>query len=405
MSDSSDVLIAGAGPAGLCLAAALADEGLTVTIVDRLPRRALAAPPPDGRDIALTHRAVDILGRLGCWQRYPEAEISPIREAHVVNGRATTGLAFEVDGTSRPALGYLVPNHVIRESAFAVATAQPRVRLIDGQDVGDVEIRGDRATVSLSGGDRIDARLFIAADSRFSQTRRRLGIGAEMRDFGRTILVCRMRIERPHDDIAHECFHYGHTLALLPIRGGLASIVITVSPTRADELMAMAPAAFDALITSWFDARFGQMQLTGERHAYPLVAVYAHRFSGHRCALVGDTAVGMHPVTAHGFNFGLYGIETLREVIATARRQQRDFGEATVLQEYDRRHRRTTRPIYLGTNLLVQLFTDDRGAARLLRGGVLRVADRLPPLKAGITRLLTGKSSAALRSAVTGAAT
>lgn len=398
MSDSCDVLVAGAGPAGLCLAAALAGDGLDVTVVERLPRAALAAPPPDGRDIALTHRAVDILLSLGCWQRYPAADISPIREARVVDGRATTGLHFRVDGTGAEALGYLVPNHVIREAAFNAALSQPRVRLIDGQGVEDVEVGGQSVTARLADGQSIRARLFSAADSRFSQTRRRLGIGAEMRDFGRTIIVCRMHIERPHEGVAHECFHYGHTLAVLPLNGNLASIVITVSPAHADELMCMSPEAFDVQVTDWFEARFGEMHLTGDRHAYPLVAVYAHRFSGHRCVLVGDTAVGMHPVTAHGFNFGLYGVDTLRSVIAGARRQQRDPGEATVLREYDRRHRRTTRPVYVGTNLVVQLFTDDRRPARLLREGVLRIANRLPPLKAGITRLLTGKASAEARS-------
>jgi len=38
----------------------------------------------------------------------------------------------------------------------------------------------------------------------------------------------------------------------------------------------------------------------------------------------------------------------------------------------------------------VQLFTDDRAPARLLRGAVLRVAQRLPPLRQAISRQLTG---------------
>ena len=46
------------------------------------------------------------------------------------------------------------------------------------------------------------------------------------------------------------------------------------------------------------------MTLEGETHVYPLVSAYAERFVAERFALVGDAAVGMHPVTAHGFNFG-----------------------------------------------------------------------------------------------------
>jgi hypothetical protein len=47
------------------------------------------------------------------------------------------------------------------------------------------------------------------------------------------------------------------------------------------------------------------MELTSTRHLYPLAATYARRFVGLRDALIGDSAVGMHPVTAHGFNLGL----------------------------------------------------------------------------------------------------
>ena len=75
---------------------------------------------------------------------------------------------------------------------------------------------------------------------------------------------------------------------------------------------------------------------------------------------------------------------------ASARRAGADIGSARVLDAYQSEHRRVTLPTYLGTNALVKLFTDDRAPARLLRGAVLRVADRLAPVKAGITRQLTG---------------
>ena len=49
------------------------------------------------------------------------------------------------------------------------------------------------------------------------------------------------------------------------------------------------------------------MELISERHPYPLVAVHARKLIATRYALIGDAAVGMHPVTAHGFNLGLRG--------------------------------------------------------------------------------------------------
>jgi 2-polyprenyl-6-methoxyphenol hydroxylase-like FAD-dependent oxidoreductase len=123
------------------------------------------------------------------------------------------------------------------------------------------------------------------------------------------------------------------------------------------------------------------------------VATYAERFADHRFALVGDAAVGMHPVTAHGYNFGLYGIAELVATLKASREAGRDIGGSAGLRRWAAEHRRTTLPVYLGTNALVRLFTDDRAPARLARSAVLRMASGIGPLKSAIARQLTGRSS------------
>jgi ubiquinone biosynthesis UbiH/UbiF/VisC/COQ6 family hydroxylase len=274
--------------------------------------------------------------------------------------------------------------------AFEAALSHAAVELHDNVAVAGSTTSPAGAEVRLADGRALRAPLVVAADSRFSDSRRRAGIGADMRDFGRVVIVCRMAHERPHERIAYECFHYGRTLAVLPLNGEVSSIVITLATDQADAVMNMPPEEFSRLVRDQFGARLGDMRLLGERHVYPLVAVYADRFIAPRLALLGDAAVGMHPVTAHGFNFGLYGVEVLTRAIAAARGSRRDIGATDVLVTYDREHRRTTYPIYLGTNALVKLFTDDRLPVRALRGAVLRAANLAGPLKAQITAQLTG---------------
>jgi ubiquinone biosynthesis UbiH/UbiF/VisC/COQ6 family hydroxylase len=392
MTQEQDVTIIGAGPAGLSLAIALADAGLGITVVEQLPQTVLADPSPDGREIALTHRAVDILRSLGMWQRFPDGDISPIREARVIDGKSPHFLGFDTRGTQQTELGYLVPNNIIRKAAFEVASAMPAIKIISGVAVSDVTTMSGAAEVRLADGRVLSAPLMVAADSRFSDARRRMGIGADMRDFGRTVIVCRLSHEQPHEGIAHECFHYGRTLAVLPLNGLMSSAVITLSADQANAMMQIPAAEFGKLVSEQFGSRLGAMQLVGKRHSYPLVAVYAQRFVAHRFALLGDAAVGMHPVTAHGFNCGLYGVESLTRAVRGARAAGRDIGSTAVLNRYQSEHRRATRPIYLGTNVLVSLFTDDQMPARFVRTAVLRLANRLPPLKAGITRQLTGRA-------------
>jgi ubiquinone biosynthesis UbiH/UbiF/VisC/COQ6 family hydroxylase len=394
----ADVLIVGAGPAGLALAIALAQAGIASTVLEQASLASLADPPEDGRDIALTHRARHILESLGVWQHLPAAEIAPLRQAHVTDGTSPWVLPFSAASEGHEALGWLVPNHRIRAACHALASQSPAVCLQGDKRAVAFGRDVDSAWVDTSSPDgscitRHRARLVVAADSRFSSLRRLAAIGARLLDFGRTAIVCRMAHERDHVGIAHERFRYGNTLAMLPMAGRQSSAVLTVRSDEALAWLSLSEEAFASRLARQFAERLGAMQVAGQRHAYPLVATYAHRFADRRFALVGDAAVGMHPVTAHGYNFGLYGIERLAAALKASRETGRDLGEAAVLESWAAEHRRLTLPVYLGTNAIVRLFTDDRASARVARAALLRVASGIGPLKSAIARQLTGRSS------------
>ena len=405
----SDVLIVGAGPAGLSLSISLAQAGFAVTVVEQQGAQQLAAPAPDGREIALTHPSVALLQRLGSWQELDAHEVGLLREAQVHDGPVGQSGAMQLHagGSGVDHLGWIVPNHALRRSAWAVASRTPGVKLITGARVGQVSITPEQAQLSYTSADRPDApaqqlqaRLLVAADSRFSSIRRQLGIGASMNDFGRTVIVCRMRHELPHHETAHECFGYERTLAILPLPDDvvdgspMCSAVVTADSAQAQALLALSPADFAAAVQAQFQHRLGVMELVGERHAYPLVAVWAQRFVGRRCALIGDAAVGMHPVTAHGYNLGLAGVESLTATLHAAQARGQDIGDAAVLARYERQHRLHAWPIYQGTNTVVGLYTDTRPLPKLLRRAVLAGSTRLPPLKALIVSQLTGRRPA-----------
>ncbi|OYU28773.1 MAG: monooxygenase [Burkholderiales bacterium PBB2] len=391
--ETQRVLIVGGGPAGLSMACALADAGIRSCVLEAAPLSALRDPAEDGREIALTHPGRAVLERLGQWALLPPEEIAPLRRAHVFDGSAPEYLGFgTADGQGE--LGYLVANQWLRRIAYrAVEQRAERIELRSDCRVSGLNLNAtpELAELYLSTGERLRAPLVIAADSRFSALRRMAGIGAQMRDFGRSVIVCRLAHSAPNEGIALECFHYGHTLALLPLKGGCSSLVLTVSADRAAEMQAWEAERFRAWVQTQLQGRLGDIRLASPRHLYPLVACYAHRFATRRLALVGDAAVGMHPVTAHGYNFGLYGVQTLADLLGGAQLRGQDLGDAELLQRYADRHRRRTWAIYQGTNAVVNLFTDERAPARLLRKGVLTLARHLPPLQAAISAQLTGR--------------
>ncbi|MCP5036231.1 MAG: 5-demethoxyubiquinol-8 5-hydroxylase UbiM [Rhodobacteraceae bacterium] len=387
--DSFDIVIIGAGPAGLGFARALSGTGISIALVETQSQSVLEDPAEDGRDIALTHTSEKIMRDLGMWERIPADQIGTIRDAKVLNGPSPFALHFESKGSGADYLGRIVPNHLIRKSAYEVIKDQPNVTLICESEVTSVETDASGGNVGLKDGRQLQATLVIAADSRFSTTRRKMGLAASSLDFGRVVIVCEMTHELSHDDTAYECFHYEQTLAILPMFGNKSSVVVTLPSARADAVMQMGAAEFAADIARRFEGRLGAMKLVSKRHAYPLVGVLAKEFVTTRFALIGDAAVGMHPVTAHGYNLGLSGALLLAGEVRSALQNGRDIGDLTGLKSYEAAHKRAVLPLYHGTNALVRLYTDNSLPGRVLRDAALRLGSLLPPVKSRIQRQLT----------------
>lgn len=390
---SFDIVIIGAGPAGLCFARSLAGSGLRIALVERQSEEALAAPTDDGREIAITHHSQRLLRELGLWARLREEEVGTLRDAMVLDGDDRDGLMFRHDEAGKSQLGWLLSNHAIRRAAYAEVMELPEVQRRTGVRVTAVRSGADGAEVDLDTGEILQAQLVVAADSRFSETRRAMGIGAGMRDFGKTMLVLRMRHAVPHAQTAWEWFGFGQTLALLPLHDPhTSSVVLTLPPAQMQALLVLDDAALGIALAGRFQQRLGAMSVAGPRCAYPLVGVYARRFVAERFALIGDAAVGMHPVTAHGFNFGLLGQATLARELRAAVMAGQPIWSPSLLQRYEREHRLATRPLYLATQLLATLYTDDRRPARVLRKLALGAGARLGPFKRMVMAGLTADS-------------
>ncbi|MCB1989585.1 MAG: FAD-dependent monooxygenase, partial [Burkholderiaceae bacterium] len=285
-----DILISGAGPAGLCLARALSGHGLRIAVVEQQPLSAIENPAYDGREIALTQHSAQVLRDLGLWERIAADEpgaFAPLRDAQVLNGPSPFAMVIDHQLSQHSELGWLVSNHLIRRAAFQeLRAAQQKhddITLLAGEQVARAHTDASAAHVTLASGKTLSARLLVAADSRFSATRRALGIGADMHDFGRSMLLCTMAHALPHHHVAWEWFGYGQTLALLPmnddpVTGAHRSCVVLTLPHHAlESLTDMDETAFGQDLTRRFDQRLGAMQLASTRHLYPLVGVRPHR--------------------------------------------------------------------------------------------------------------------------------
>jgi len=383
-----DIAVVGAGPTGIAFACGFAGTNIKVAIIDKLPIEIIANPKIDGREIALTHHSVKILKKLKVWRYISNKSISVIKEARVLDGDSKYFLNFDHQEIQKDCLGYLIPNHIIRKNLYKRLKNFPNITFINKTECLSVNINSQYALITLSNGEKIKTSLVVAADSRFSKMRSKMGISAFTRDFNKNMIVCRMKHEKPHKNIAYEFFRYNQTQATLPYINNQSGIVTTATKDLASILMRMDKKKFNKEMESRFNNFFGKMKLLGKRYSYPMVTTYTKKFISHRFAVIGDAAVGMHPVTAHGFNLGLKGLDILIDEIKTAVKNKSDIGLTDILKNYQYKLHRVAAPVYLATNSIINLYTSNILPAKLTRQFILRFVNTIKPVKQTFLNIL-----------------
>ena len=383
-----DIVVVGAGPAGIAFACGFAGSNIKIAVVDKLPRKIIANPKIDGREIALTHHSVKILKQLNVWRYISNKSISLIKEARVLDGDSTYYLNFDHQEIEKECLGYLIPNYIIRKNLYKRLRNLSNITLISKAECLSVNFEEQHAAITLSNGKKIKTFLVVAADSRFSKMRSKMGISAYTRNFNKNMIVCRMEHEKPHKNIAYEFFRYNQTQAALPYIKNQSGIITTTTKDLTSALMSMNKKEFNKQMENSFNNYFGKMRLLGKRYSYPLVTTYTKKFISHRFAVIGDAAVGMHPVTAQGFNLSLKGLEILINEVKAAIKNKTDIGLTAVLRNYQSKLHRVAAPVYLATNGIINLYTSTILPAKLTRQFILRFVNTVKPVKQTFLNIL-----------------
>ena len=382
-----DIAIIGSGPNGDALACALADTNLKIVIIDKQPLKTLENPKIDGRDIALTHRSINVLKEIGFWDLIPNNLISKINKAKIFDGDSAYSLNFENKNINKDNLGCLIPNFLIKKTLKKLLKKRKNIFSIESEII-DFYNEGDFNSILLSNKKKIKVSLIIGADTRFSYSRSKMGISSFVKDFKKNMIVCRMKIENNHNNTAYEFFKYNKTLALLPYVNNEASIIITDTKKNTEKLLKLKKKDFNFEIENNFNSIFGKMHLIGKRYSYPMITVYSKKFTSNRFALIGDAAVGMHPVTAHGFNLGLQGIKILTKEIKSAVKNNIDIGSNFVLNKFQYKLHLAAIPLYLATNSIVRLYTNTSKPSKMARKFALRAVNAIKPLKKAFMNVL-----------------
>ena len=400
-SPDSDVLIVGGSLNGAALALALAQGGLSVTVLDALPREVQVDQGFDGRSYALSLASVRMLQALGLWRRLA-AEAEPIRAVKVSDGRAGEGpgrftLEFDQAEIEEGPLGHMVEDRHLRPVLLDALDATGRIRHRPATRVRAQGTGPGTAWVELEGGEVLSARLLVGADGRTGPTATRAGIRRRVTDYGQTALVCAIAHDLPHHGIAHQFFMPPGPLAILPLKGNRCSIVWTETTAQAAAVQALDDADYLQVLRPRFGDFLGEIALAGARFTYPLNLTLADRFSADRLALVGDAARGVHPIAGQGLNAGLRDVATLADVVVAAHRRGEDVGQRDVLDRYGRWRRFDAATLAFATDAFNRIFASDNPLLRLGRDLGLGLVNATPPLRRGFLREAAGLTGDAPR--------
>ncbi len=392
MKAETDVIVAGAGIAGVTLALALKSGGLEPLLIDHQTFASQAAPTFDGRASAISFSCFRQWRAVGAAVPI-EKHAQRIEQILVTDGRSpgaarTPGmpsyLRFDageiVDRSQGEPLGYMVENRHIR-AGLAKAVKAAGIKVLAPVRMESVAWDGVGATVALAGGRTRTAPLIVGADGRNSLVRRSAGIGVMGWPYSQVGVVATVKFETPHQGVAHEYFLPAGPFAILPLTGDRASLVWTEKRARGEALMAARPEIFEAHLRRRFGEFLGAVTVDGPRFVYPLELQLAEAMTAPRAALVGDAAHGIHPIAGQGLNLGLKDAAALAQVLVEAMRLGEDIGSESVLQRYARWRRVDTVGLTLATDVFDRLFSTDLAPVRAVRGLGMAVVNRIGPAR------------------------
>lgn len=397
-----DVCVVGAGPVGGTLACRLADQGLSVAVIDQAPLPPMEHPAFDGRAYAIAAGSRPLLEAAGIWQALPDPP-SPILDIRVTDGRVgrrASSLHLHFDhreaGETATPFGWMVEARTLRRALNARLHGRENP-LVFAPDRATVTRSEHGVMVSLASGTVLRAGLIVAAEGRNSPLREEAGIPVTRIPYDQTGIVCAISHERPHQGMAMEHFLPAGPFAVLPmgpsadaLAGGarhVSAIVWTERSARAAAVLALDEARFGREIRRRLGDHLGAIRPIGRRWRYPLSAMLVHRYTDTRLVVVGDAAHGIHPIAGQGLNLGFRDAMALADVLAEA---GGDPGRADVLARYQRA-RRPDNVMMLGvTDGLDRLFSSDRPLPRLARDIGIGAVHRLDGLKRFFMRRAMG---------------
>jgi 2-polyprenyl-6-methoxyphenol hydroxylase-like FAD-dependent oxidoreductase len=372
----TDVLVIGAGPSGLTLAASLVKQGVATTVADRQ-----AAGANTSRAAVVNARTLEVLDDLDLARRLVKEGIHAPRFTIRDGRRTLIPVDFSVLPTDYP-YSLMVPQ-ATTERLLLERLTELGGTVLRPKTLTSVIQDADGVTATFDDGELIRARYVVGADGMHSTVREQAGIGfdggAYQESF--TLADVRLRGEAPPDEVILFWAKAGLTV-VAPLPGEIYRIVAPVADAPEQ------PSA--AFVQQLLDERglgAGRMVVTdvawGSR--FRIHHRVADTYRAGRLLLAGDAAHVHSPAGGQGMNLGIQDAVALAGALAAALAGAPD----SVLDEYSATRRPIAQQVVEMTDRLTRLATLPR-AARPIRNTAIGLIGRVPPVQRALAMRLSG---------------
>jgi ubiquinone biosynthesis UbiH/UbiF/VisC/COQ6 family hydroxylase len=379
-----DVVIVGGGLVGASLAASLKESGLSLALIEGQAAPSLPTETDnwDSRVYAITPGNVDFLRDCGAWQKMDLSRVQPVEEMRVF-GDAGAELDFSAYEIGAPELTYILESRLLQKALWDELLTQKNLTLLNPARCASLVRTAESAQLTLQDGREIKAKLIVGADGRDSWVRQQAEMPEVPTPYQQHGLVANFATSKAHHGIAHQWFTPDGILALLPLPGKRVSIVWSVRPEKAAELLALSHEALCAEVSAASHGKLGKLTVITPPSAFALRVLNLAHITQARLALVGDAAHNVHPLAGQGVNLGF---RDARELAKLLQQTSGDCGDLAQLRRYEHARQQDIMSMQLMTDTLKHLFINDNKFLRPLRNLGMRATNGFSPLKKLLAR-------------------